>query len=124
VCGTTEAYSNHVPRKPERPAYFTLSGWGKLCLLAGQVLLSLWASRATATTEVRCRLETVSSIIEAYALPAIDLLKIDVEGSEEAVLQGIRDEHWPCIKQVVSECRTTPASRAGGHAWYTLDVFS
>ena len=33
----------------------------------------------------------------------MDLLKVDVEGSEEAVLQGINEETWPLIRQVVME---------------------
>lgn len=36
-------------------------------------------------------------------LGVIDVLKVDVEGSEEAVLRGIRAEHWPRIQQVVLE---------------------
>lgn len=35
----------------------------------------------------------------------IDLLKIDVEGDEEAVLRGLGDAGWACIDQVVMEVR-------------------
>ena len=66
-------------------------------------VLSVWAARATTTREVRCRVETVSSVIDAWEPPCIDLLKIDVEGSEEAVLLGIRDECAPtCIRCLVA----------------------
>ncbi|KAM3547045.1 hypothetical protein ARSEF1564_000086 [Beauveria bassiana] len=34
---------------------------------------------------------------------AIDLLKVDVEGAELNVLQGISDEHWAKVKNVVLE---------------------
>jgi hypothetical protein len=33
----------------------------------------------------------------------VDLLKIDVEGKECAVLAGIRNDHWQLIQQVVVE---------------------
>ncbi|TVQ25528.1 MAG: FkbM family methyltransferase [Spirochaetaceae bacterium] len=33
----------------------------------------------------------------------IDYLKIDVEGDELAVLQGLRDEHVPIVRQAVIE---------------------
>merc|ERR1712146_394922 len=36
----------------------------------------------------------------------IDLLKIDVEGSELDVLRGIDDEHWGMVQQVVLEVET------------------
>ena len=40
---------------------------------------------------------------DSHKLSTIDLLKVDVEGSEEAVLRGIRAEHWPRIQQLVLE---------------------
>jgi FkbM family methyltransferase len=52
---------------------------------------------------VRCPLRTVSSIIDEEGIQQIDLLKIDVEGAEGAVLAGIREDHWPCIMQAVVE---------------------
>ena len=33
----------------------------------------------------------------------VDLLKVDVEGAEEAVLAGIPDATWPAIRQLVVE---------------------
>ncbi len=46
---------------------------------------------------------TLSSVIEQEGITAIDLLKIDTEGDELAVLQGIREEHYPIIGQIVAE---------------------
>jgi len=36
-------------------------------------------------------------------IPRIDLLKVDCEGAELAVLKGIKPEHWPLIGKVVAE---------------------
>jgi len=46
---------------------------------------------------------TLSSYFDDNDIGAVDLLKIDVEGDERAVLDGIREEHWPRIRQVVLE---------------------
>ncbi|HQC96507.1 MAG TPA: amino acid adenylation domain-containing protein [Aquabacterium sp.] len=50
-----------------------------------------------------CELRTVSDVIDEHAVERIDLLKIDVEKSELDVLEGIRAEHWPRVRQVVVE---------------------
>lgn len=46
---------------------------------------------------------TLSAMIAKEGIPAIDLLKIDVEGDELLVLQGIADEHYPTVHQIVAE---------------------
>lgn len=53
--------------------------------------------------QINCELCTVSSIIQEYKIPKIDILKIDCEGAELAVLQGINALDWPKIHSVVSE---------------------
>lgn len=53
--------------------------------------------------EVECRLLTLSAILREYAVEAVDLLKIDVEGAELDVLDGIDDADWPRIRQVSME---------------------
>jgi amino acid adenylation domain-containing protein/non-ribosomal peptide synthase protein (TIGR01720 family)/FkbM family methyltransferase len=50
-----------------------------------------------------CQLKTLSDVISENKVERIDLLKVDVEKSEEDVLKGIRDEDWGKIKQVVIE---------------------
>jgi FkbM family methyltransferase len=50
-----------------------------------------------------CPIRTISSVLEEHQLDRIDLLKIDCEGAEWDALCGIRDEHWPLVKQVVVE---------------------
>lgn len=53
--------------------------------------------------EYICNLRTISQMIQETGTKRIDLLKIDAEGSELDILSGVRDEHWPLIKQVVME---------------------
>lgn len=52
-------------------------------------------------------LRRLSDIIREQNVTKIDLLKIDVEKSEWHVLQGIDEEHWPLIQQVVLEVHDT-----------------
>ena len=70
--------------------------------LSGAQLDELLAVRLE-SEEHRCRLRTVSDIVAERGLDKIDLLKVDVEGSEEAVLLGIEEEDWPKIDQLVVE---------------------
>ncbi|WP_299411531.1 FkbM family methyltransferase [Acaryochloris sp. IP29b_bin.148] len=51
----------------------------------------------------QAQLRTLSSIIEEHQIGKIDLLKLDAEKSELPVLQGIKEEHWPIIQQMVVE---------------------
>ena len=53
--------------------------------------------------EVRGKLKTLSSVINDLDVKNIDLLKIDVEGAEYEVLQGIAPDDWRKIKQIVLE---------------------
>jgi FkbH-like protein/FkbM family methyltransferase len=50
-----------------------------------------------------CRLTCVSDIIRENRLERIDLLKIDAEKSELEILQGIHDDDWGKIEQIVVE---------------------
>jgi amino acid adenylation domain-containing protein/FkbM family methyltransferase len=50
-----------------------------------------------------CRLTTISQVIRDHAVERIDLLKIDVEKSEKDVLEGIDEQDWAKIRQVVVE---------------------
>jgi hypothetical protein len=51
----------------------------------------------------RCRLQTLSSALAESGVTAVDLVKIDVEGAEEDVLNGIADADWPRLRQFVIE---------------------
>jgi FkbM family methyltransferase len=50
-----------------------------------------------------CHLKTLSEVLREQRIERIDLLKIDVEGSELDVLAGIEEEDWPRIKQIAME---------------------
>lgn len=63
-----------------------------------------------ATKQVQCRLRRLSDIIRDEAIEQIDLLKVDTEGAEEDVLQGIDPQDWPRIRQAVVEVHRGPAS--------------
>ena len=52
---------------------------------------------------VNCEVKTLSYIIENQSLDKIDLLKIDCEGNELKVLEGINDNDWGIIKQLIIE---------------------
>ncbi len=52
---------------------------------------------------VNCKLDTLSGVIERLGIERIDVLKIDTEGAEHAVLAGLRDEHWPLVRQIIVE---------------------
>ena len=55
------------------------------------------------TETYSCDVRTISQVIDEHQIQCIDLLKVDVEKSELDVLLGIREEHWPRIRQVVVE---------------------
>lgn len=54
---------------------------------------------------VACQVETVSTLMQRFQMEEVDLLKIDAEGDELAVLRGVRELDWPRIRQVVAEVR-------------------
>lgn len=53
--------------------------------------------------EYECELTSLSDVIREQGIEKIDLLKIDAEKSEQDILNGIDDEHWARIRQVVIE---------------------
>jgi FkbM family methyltransferase len=50
--------------------------------------------------------QTLSVFLDEQDIPSIDFLKIDVEGDELAVLQGIREEHYARIRRLALEAHT------------------
>jgi FkbM family methyltransferase len=53
--------------------------------------------------EIECPARTMSTVVKEIGIQRIDLLKIDVEGAERQVLDGIDDATWPLIRQIVVE---------------------
>lgn len=49
------------------------------------------------------QVRTLSSIIREEGITSVDFLKVDVEGAEISVLEGIEEMHWPIFKQVAVE---------------------
>lgn len=49
------------------------------------------------------RTTTLSSLINAHTIGKIDLLKIDAEGSEVGILDGLEPQHWELIRQIAVE---------------------
>jgi len=52
---------------------------------------------------VECKLTTLSQVIRDEAVAKIDLLKIDVQKAEAAVLAGLSDDDWSKVQQIVIE---------------------
>jgi amino acid adenylation domain-containing protein/non-ribosomal peptide synthase protein (TIGR01720 family)/FkbM family methyltransferase len=50
-----------------------------------------------------CQMTTLSDVISCHGIEQIDLLKVDVEKSELAVLAGIAESDWGKIRQIVLE---------------------
>jgi non-ribosomal peptide synthase protein (TIGR01720 family)/FkbM family methyltransferase len=48
-------------------------------------------------------LTTISAVIREHGVERIDLLKVDAEKSELAVLEGIEEVDWPKIRQILLE---------------------
>ncbi len=67
--------------------------------LFGKELVDFSFQSEIQTAQVR----TISSMIEKEGVSTIDLLKIDVEGDELAVLKGISEDHFRLVRQVVAE---------------------
>lgn len=53
---------------------------------------------------------SLSDFIVREGIERIDLLKIDAERSEAAILRGLRDEHWPIVRQMIVETHDNDGS--------------
>ncbi|MFB7918552.1 amino acid adenylation domain-containing protein [Streptomyces sp. NPDC056061] len=50
-----------------------------------------------------CELSRLSDVLDVEGIETVDLLKVDVQKSETELLNGIREDHWDRIKQIVVE---------------------
>ena len=65
-----------------------------------------------ASQTLTCQLYALADILQMEQIAQIDLLKIDAEKSETAILRGLRAEDWPKIKQIVIEVHEQGAPHA------------
>ncbi|MEH2337086.1 amino acid adenylation domain-containing protein [Nostoc sp.] len=70
--------------------------------ISSQAIDELLAERLQ-SQQFTCHLRTISDVIREHGVERIDLLKIDVEKSEQDVLSGIQQEDWQKIQQIVVE---------------------
>jgi amino acid adenylation domain-containing protein/FkbM family methyltransferase len=76
-----------------------------------ELLDEILASRLS-PVPVRAKVTTISDLIGRHGLGRIDLLKIDVEGDEEAVLAGIAPADWGRIDRILVEVDDRGQARA------------
>jgi 31-O-methyltransferase len=79
-------------------------------LLGGLLLGGAWLLERVVTQvqrrrvqRVECAVTSVSETMRDSGIKAVDLVKIDVEGAEWEVLQGVDDADWPRLRQLVIE---------------------
>lgn len=63
-----------------------------------------------ARRDIDCAVTTLSDVILDHEIEKIDLLKLDVEGTELQVLQGLRSEHWPRLGAIAAEVEDVDGS--------------
>lgn len=78
-------------------------GHAKLMDVPDEYINSLVQKKLDKKIEIKCQLQTISGIIREAKIEQIDLLKIDAEKSELAILKGIQEDDWQIIKQIVLE---------------------
>ncbi|GAB3947994.1 FkbM family methyltransferase [Spirosoma harenae] len=71
--------------------------------ILGLPILAVSAIQNLSTQRITCSLKTISDVIREQCLSRIDVIKIDVEGSELDVIQGIEAADWPKIRQFIIE---------------------
>lgn len=73
----------------------------------GEELIAYVVDRNLEREVVRIPVRPLSAILDEMGGGRVDLLKLDVEGSELAALRGIRPAQWPNIRQAVVEVHDT-----------------
>jgi FkbM family methyltransferase len=95
-----------VPRRVTRRLAAGLdSRLARPFLLAGMRVggRALSVLRRMRTRHVDCEMTTVSDCLRKYGIDVVDLVKIDVEGAEWSVLNGIGDDDWTRLRQLAIE---------------------
>lgn len=85
----------------KRSAFLALVPWRK------RIFERHVAPRLNAGVRTACEVRTLSHVLREERLERVDLLKVDVEGAELDVLDGIEPEHWPMVRQLAVEISAT-----------------
>ena len=80
-----------------------VAGWIVATMMMMTLLFISLIRKRIFVERIECQLRTVSEVIQEQNVEAIDLMKIDVEGSELDVIGGIDPDDWPKIRQFVVE---------------------
>src|SRR5262245_37630534 len=70
----------------------------------------------------QCRLRRLTDVIREEGIDRIDLLKIDVQRAEVDVLQGLSEEDWAKIEQVVMEVHDAPGKPSEGRVGKVVEM--
>jgi FkbM family methyltransferase len=73
--------------------------------------------------EYTCQLTGITEVIVASGVPEVSLLKIDAEGSELEILDGLTPMVWPMIRQVVMEIHAGVQAAARVEAIFVREGF-
>jgi FkbM family methyltransferase len=108
---------------PETDRLFTLDCFRNLGMTPDEGKRAL-AGRFDDPMRLPCELRTLSSVLRDHAVDRVHLLKIDVERAELDVLDGIDDDHWARIDQIVVELHDDDGRLASVTALLTARGFS
>ena len=97
VSASSGMYADAAEEEQVTRAFVANQG-GELAAYTDELMAGRFASE-----RYECELRTVSEVIRSEGVERIDLLKVDVEKAELDVLEGIAEEDWGKIKQVVLE---------------------
>ena len=60
-------------------------------------------SLSASPVQIKCEFDTLSGIIAREKIQSIGLLKVDAELADWEILNGLKAEDWPRIRQVAME---------------------
>src|SRR6516162_290896 len=58
---------------------------------------------SASAVQIKCEFDTLSGVIARENIQSIGLLKLDAELADWEILNGLKTEHWPRIRQVAME---------------------
>ncbi|MBD2167638.1 FkbM family methyltransferase [Calothrix membranacea FACHB-236] len=96
-------YPNMAGNSTTKPGEIIADGDDVKTETNSEPIEDLFASFFAEEQQVKCPVRRLSSVMDELGINSIDLLKIDVEGAEYEVLQGIEKKDWSKIKQIVGE---------------------